>query len=56
MAWTILPLRGKPRGWAVAYGTRDSHATYRRGRRGPFRGRVQAAVEDAYRRQRRQKR
>lgn len=51
-SWVILPSRGKKRGWAVAFGTRDSHVTYRRGRRGPFRGRVQAVVEDSYRRRR----
>lgn len=50
--WQILPLRGRQRGWAVAFGVRDSHVTYRRGRRGPFRGLVQAVVEDSYRRRR----
>ena len=46
----VLPNRGRFRGWAVAFGTRDSHVTYRRARRGPFRGRVQALVEDSYKR------
>ena len=48
----IYPVGGKrhrKRGWAVAYGQLDRHVTYRRARRGPYRGRVQALIEDSYR-------
>ena len=57
ITWDVIyPVGGKrrrERGWAVAYGQLDRHVTYRRARgaarRGPYRGRVQALVEDSYR-------
>ena len=47
-----IPRRGKRRNWAVLAGQRDSHVTYRRGRRGPFRGQAQALIEEWYRERR----